>query len=134
MNVYYLDEIFEYFSSKKLYVNPNMLHLPWQLNMKVLPQAVKDAVVAKLLAYTPDQPYQVGHWEAMKNMVIAFLNTPADGTNIHFREFHRYTRGLDQNRNQSFETALPEFSKLIKPYFDQLDKSTGRSGVSVDSG
>lgn len=134
LNVYYLPEIFEYFTSRHITVNPNMLHLPWQLNIKIFPQLVKEAIVAKLQTYRPARPYHVGQWESLKDMVTAFLMTTVDGQPDHFREFHRNTRGLDQTRNQKFETALPEFAKLVKPYFDQLDADAGLSGLSDASG
>lgn len=134
LNVYYLDEIFEYFTSRNLHVNPNMLHRPWQLNCKVLPAPVKEAVIAKLNAYVPSQSWDVDHWNTLKHTVTAFLHTPVADAPLHFEEFHRVTRMLDQNRNQSFEKILPEFATLTAPYFDQLDKSGGPSAGSVHPG
>jgi len=134
LNVYYLSEIFEYFGSRHVNVNPNMLHLPWQLNIKILPQSVKDAIVAKLQTYTPARPYHATQWNNLKHMVTAFLMSSVEGAELHFAEFHRHTRALDQTRNQSFETILPEFALLIKPYFDQLDQAVGPSGLSDASG
>lgn len=130
LNVYYLPEIFEYFSSKHVTVNPNMLHLPWLLNIKILPQSVKESIVSKLKNYMPGRPYHVDHWTNLRDMVTTFLLTTVENQQDHLREFHRHTRGLDQSRNQKFETILPEFSQLLKPYFDQLDTDAGRSGLS----
>jgi hypothetical protein len=59
-----------------------------------------------------------GHCE----IVLNFLNTPMEGQQHHFREFHRYTRGLDLSRDQTFETVLPEFAELITPWFAPLDQ------------
>jgi sulfatase maturation enzyme AslB (radical SAM superfamily) len=126
LNVYYLDEIFDYFCRKQIVVNPNMLHLPWQLNCKVLPDQVKQAVVKKLQSYSPEREWHQVKWESIKNMVCQFIMTSVPEAQNHFEEFHRYTRGLDNNRGQCFETDLPEFAALIRPWFDQLDKAAGR--------
>ena len=134
LNVYYLPEIFEYFSNLKIPLNPNMLHLPSQLNIKILPQTVKDAIVAKLDTYNPSQSYHRDLWMNYKNMIVEFLMAPMERAELHFAQFHRYTRALDQTRNQSFENTLSEFAGLIQPYFNQLDQTVGLSGLSDASG
>ena len=124
LNVYYLDEIFDFFAKKGLGTNFNMLHLPFQLCVKSLPDAVKNAITDKLSKYVPDNigPWHQQYWKDHCQIVLNFLNTPMEGQPHHFREFHRYTRGLDLSRGQTFETAVPEFAKLIKPWFDPLDQ------------
>ena len=124
LNIYYLDEIFDFFVKKKLNINCNMLHLPFQLCVKSLPDAVKNAITDKLSKYVPDSidPWYHRQWKDRLQIVSNFLNTPIEGQQYHFREFHRYTRGLDLSRGQTFETALPEFAELIKPWFEPLDQ------------
>ena len=125
LNVYYLDEIFDFFAKKGLGCNFNMLHLPYQLCVKSLPDAVKTAITDKLSKYvTGDDigPWHQRYWKDHCEIVLNFLNTPMEGQQHHFREFHRYTRGLDLSRDQTFETALPEFAELIKPWFAPLDQ------------
>jgi hypothetical protein len=95
-----------------VHVNFNMLHLPWQLNIKVLPADVKSAVTDKLMQYVGNE-----FWQRERDSILAFLNTTVDGADQHFREFEYYTRGLDQSRQQSFEQTLPEFAKLVSPWF-----------------
>jgi len=112
LNVYYLDEIYDYLASKKVHVNFNMLHLPWQLNLKILPTEVKMAIVHKLMQYAGDE-----FWTRERDSIITFLNTTVDDAEQHFKEFEYYTRGLDQTRSQSFEQTLPEFAKLVSPWF-----------------
>ena len=133
LNVYYLNEIFDYLSSKRLTINPNMLHLPWQLNIKILPSEVKQAVIEKLMRYRPRQYYEQ-HWMSLRDMVINFINTKIDGAETHFKEFHYYTKGLDRTRNQCFEQSLPEFAELVKPWFNQFDGNSGLSGLSSPVG
>jgi organic radical activating enzyme len=125
LNVYYLDEIFDFFAEKGFGTNFNLLHLPQQLCVKSLPDAVKKAVTDKLLKYTPGRNLvskQHKHWHDRRPMVLNFLNTPIEGQERYFQEFHYYTRGLDRSRDQTFETALPEFAALIKPWFEPLDR------------
>ena len=125
LNIYYLDEIFDFFANKGLGTNFNMLHLPYQLCVKSLPDSVKKAITQKLSQYTPDNninPWARQYWKDHQAIVLNFLNTAIEGQAQHFREFHYYTRGLDRTRAQSFETALPEFAELIKPYFEPLDQ------------
>lgn len=134
LNVYYLDEIFDFFAKKGLGCNFNMLHLPFQLCIKSLPNEVKQVIADKLLKYIPDTtigPWEQKYWTDHCPIVLNFLNTSTEGQEHHFREFHYYTRGLDRTRGQCFENSLPEFAVLVKPWFDQLD---GRSAVSDASG
>ena len=116
LNVYYLDEIYEYLVSKNVHTdfqaNFNMLHLPLQLNIKVLPDEVKAAATAKLMQYSGDEV-----WVRERDSILAFLNTTVENSEQYFREFEYYTRGLDQTRSQSFEQSLPEFAKLVSPWF-----------------
>lgn len=125
LNIYYLDEIFDFFATKGLGCNFNMLHLPYQLCAKSLPDSVKAAVTAKLSSYVPNSnisPWATRYWADHRPVVLNFLNTDIEGQAQHFREFHRYTRGLDRSRDECFETALPEFAALIKPWFAPLDQ------------
>ena len=89
-----------------------MLHLPWQLNIKILPNEVKDAVAKKLMQYAGNE-----FWTRERDSILAFLNTTVEGADQHFKEFEYYTRNLDQTRSQSLEQTLPEFAKLVSPWF-----------------
>lgn len=133
LNVYYLDEIFDYMVKQGLHTNFNLLHLPWQLNLKVLPDPVKQAITAKLRAYVPDHsinPMQRGYWQSQCESVINFMNTYEPHAESYFQEFHYYTRALDRARGQSFEQQLPEFAQLVKPWFDQLDSLSAALGTT----
>lgn len=120
LNVFYLDEIFDYFSSINLPVNFNMLHLPWHLNIKTLPDAVKKAITTKLNDHEPSakaSPWHRDYWRDHRPAVINFLNTTVDGQEAYWKEFEYYLRGLDRTRDQQFEKQLPEFADLVKPWF-----------------
>ena len=108
-------------------INCNMLHLPSHLSIKMLPQEIKQIITQKLLAYKPTVTQRDKHkWQDQCDMILSFLNSDIDndpGNNAaYLKEFHYYTRGLDRSRDQTFETVLPEFAALIKPWFEPLDR------------
>lgn len=119
LNVYYLDEIFDYFAGVDLPVNFNMLHLPLHLNVKTLPSAVKETITKKLENYSLMQTGKEWHnsyWKEHRPVVTNFLNTEVDGQAGYWKEFGYYLRGLDRTRGQQFEQALPEFAQLCRPW------------------
>lgn len=137
LNIYYLNEIFDFFAQKDLPCNFNFLHLPWHLNLKVLPQSVKKSIIDKLHLFQMDHRH--GHWfqnywNTHLPIIENFMNESVDAQEKYFQEFHYYTRGLDKTRKQSFDQALPEFAALINPWFNQFDIDKGLSGLSVATG
>lgn len=120
LNVFYLDEIFDYFTSLNLPVNFNMLHLPWHLNIKTLPREIKQIISEKLKKHQPiamASDWHRDYWRNHQPVVLNFLNTEVDGQERYWQEFEYYLRGLDRTRGQQFEQALPEFAALVKPWF-----------------
>lgn len=128
LNIYYLDEIFDFFAPMRISINFNMLHLPYHLNVKILPPEVKAAIAAKLRAYQFDatdmSPWQRKYWIDILPVIIDFMNGPAEDQERYMKALHYYTRGLDRTRNQDFATTLPEFAALMRPWFDQLDQAS----------
>lgn len=123
LNIYYLDEIFDYFASVNLPVNFNMLHLPLHLNIKSLPAAIKDSISEKLSHYQVKPTASQWHrdyWRDHQPVVLNFLNTEMEGQPRHWQEFEYYLRALDRTRDQSFEKALPEFAELCQPWLDRI--------------
>lgn len=119
LNIYYLDEIFDYFTSLDLPVNFNMLHLPWHLNIKTLPRSVKQIIIDKLARHEPlptASDWHRNYWTTNGQAVRQFLDTEVDGQPSYWQEFERYLKGLDRTRQQDFNQALPEFAKLISPW------------------
>lgn len=129
LNIYYLDEIFEFFANQSLICNFNLLHLPWHLNLKILPIEIKKKILEKLKSkkfnFDPNhQSWWNNYWNTHLTVLENFMMGETDSER-YFREFHYYTRGLDHSRQQKFEESLPEFSALVKPWFDQFDRETG---------
>lgn len=124
LNIYYLDEIYDYFSALGLPCNFNFLHLPWHLNLKILPQPVKQQILDKLERYTMPfgrDDWQHEYWRSHKPAIANFMLSSVDAADQYFREFHYYTRGLDRSRGQDLAKILPEFAAMIQPWFDQFD-------------
>jgi len=139
LNIYYLDEIFRFFAPMRVGINFNLLHLPYHLNVKILPPQVKAVVADKLRAYQVGQtdmsPMQYQYWVNNLPVLIDFMNNTAEDQERYMKELHYYIRNLDRIRNQDFDTALPEFSAIMQPWFDELDQqSPGLSGLSDASG
>jgi sulfatase maturation enzyme AslB (radical SAM superfamily) len=127
LNIYYLDEIYDHFSRLGLPCNFNFLHLPWHLNLKVLPTAVKQKIIHKLAGYSVPAEldgWYHDYWNSHMPAIENFMMTAEEAADQYFREFHYYTRGLDRSRDQSLEQSLPEFAALIKPWFDQFDSES----------
>jgi sulfatase maturation enzyme AslB (radical SAM superfamily) len=122
LNVFYLDEIFDYFASVDLPVNFNMLHLPWHLNIKTLPDPVKQAVRERLLAYDPVAAgdWHRQYWQDHQPVVVNFMDTTVDGQEAHWRDFKHYLLGLDRTRDQDYRQSLPDFARLIQPWLDRV--------------
>ena len=121
LNVYYLDEIFDYFASLDLSVNFNLLHLPLHLNIKTLPDGVKQAVSDKLAKYQVPLSASQWHqryWHDHQQVVMNFLMTALPDQVRHWRDFQYYLRGLDRSRGQQFEQALPEFAGSCAAWLD----------------
>lgn len=119
LNIYYLDEIFDFFASKNLPTNFNMLHLPLHLNIKTLPNSVKKSITKKLQAYQLKESAGQWHrqyWADHLPVVLNFLNTLVDDQEKFFKEFIYYTKGLDASRQQDLAQILPEFTSLLEAY------------------
>lgn len=139
LNIYYIDEIFDFFAPLRIGINFNMLHLPYHLNVKILPDEVKQVIANKIRAYQPDpnnmSPYQYQYWQNSVAVLIDFMNSTAEDQERYIKDLHHYTRSLDRSRDQDVAMALPEFAAVMRPWFDRLDQeSTGLSGLSDASG
>lgn len=138
LNIYYLDEIFRFFAPMRVGINFNLLHLPYHLNVKVLPDPVKQAIALKLRSYTADDdmsPQQREYWQQNMPALIDFMMVPLVDQPMYLQHLHYYTRSLDRTRGQSFETTLPEFARLMAPWFDRFDQeSPGLPKLSDASG
>lgn len=120
LNVYYLDDIVDYFLARDLSINYNILHLPRHLNIMTLPHAVKTTVAEKLMKYQPPSRQELGiksqQWRDNRDAIIMYMMTAGETPERHWEDFECYLRSLDKVRQQDFEQALPEFAAVIRPW------------------
>jgi MoaA/NifB/PqqE/SkfB family radical SAM enzyme len=117
-NIYYIDEVFEYFEQRGWLVHFNMAHLPQHINLKIIPQPVKQAIREKLLRSTShkflqevasiltymDETLEPNAWDYEKSL---------------WSELVRITTELDVIREQNFAHTFPEFYNLVSPFWIQ---------------
>jgi hypothetical protein len=122
-NIYYLDEIFTYFGQQfdnQINRHFNFAHMPYHVNLKVLPGDVKQKISEKLLSCAdPEFLSQV-------RPVISYMNETMtrEQLDTHYKnldvweEFIRSTWELDQLRSQNFAETFLEFYSLLKPHLN----------------
>jgi sulfatase maturation enzyme AslB (radical SAM superfamily) len=102
LNMYYLDEIIDYFENCGLGYFINYVHMPEFQCVRFMPNHIKAAIEEKL--------------DTNKRFVqdaISFMNLAAEESDKQWQEFLRSTHELDKIRNQSFKDAFPEFARLL---------------------
>lgn len=117
-NIYYLDELFEFFDSQGYRVNFNEAHTPDNICVKILPNDVKQKVAEKLLRSS--NPSFI---ERIKP-IIGYMMEPRHDPETQdkfYQEFFRATRVLDERRKQDFASTFPEYYELIKDGFGSIN-------------
>ena len=106
-NIFYLDEVLDYFRKLDIYAYLNYLHDNKAWNIKNLREDIKEAVKEKYedLNLHPDDIKKI-------NGAITFMNL--EKSNIkHWNRFLDLTFNLDKIRDESFKEVFPELHKLI---------------------
>jgi molybdenum cofactor biosynthesis enzyme MoaA len=101
-NVYYLDELCDYFSSVGVDVDIHLIQVPQYYDARILPRQVRDAIIAKH-----------SHREDLQN-VVNFLSSEMPDREKHLKDFVYMTKGTDNMRNEKFTDVFPEYSKLLQ--------------------
>ena len=102
-NILNLKELFDWIKSKtSLTPYLNILNHPVCLNIQTLPADLKTLAEERLTDYL--------EWPKVKE-TIAYMNS-AD-TSDHIIEFNKYTNALDELRNESLTTHVPELGERI---------------------
>tara|TARA_R110002074_G_scaffold123683_1_gene259477 strand:- start:95831 stop:97024 length:1194 start_codon:yes stop_codon:yes gene_type:complete len=96
-NIYYMKEFHEFFEFAP-YVSMNFVTDPSYLDPALLPQEIKDAVIAKF----PNQT------------VIDYLSKGECADNM--KEFHKKNAKMDELRKQDFKATFPELYDMVIPY------------------
>jgi sulfatase maturation enzyme AslB (radical SAM superfamily) len=101
-NIWYLDEIQQYFVDRKIGSFFNMVHHPEHINVRVLPDSVKAQVREKLKSAGP----QIAS-------VLDFMDMPLNNQTELWAKFWETTKKLDLLRQQDLALTFPEFYQLI---------------------
>jgi sulfatase maturation enzyme AslB (radical SAM superfamily) len=106
LNVLYITELQQYFRGRGLSTFFNMVHYPQHLNVRSLPDQIKQQVRSKLLSKPTD-------WQI--NSILDFMDMPLDNQPQLWTKFLESTKKLDLLRQQDLALTFPELWQLIKP-------------------
>jgi hypothetical protein len=104
LNVLQVAELQEYFVSKEIRVFFNMVHHPQYLNVRAMPDAVKQQVRAKLEAGVPN-------WQITS--ILDFMYMPLDNQPALWAKFLESTKKLHLLRQQDLASTFPELAEMI---------------------
>jgi len=105
LNVLQVQELQEYFCARGVQVFYNMVHHPQYLNVRAMPDAVKQQVRAKLEAGEPN-------WQITS--ILDFMDMPLTNQPQLWIKFQESTKKLDLLRQQDLALTFPELWQLIK--------------------
>ena len=117
-NIYYIDEIFQYFEQRGWHIHFNMAHLPQHTNLKIIPPQVKTAIIKKLLQ-SRSQKFLQEIAPILSYMNETLTPNAWDYNKPLWSELVRITTELDVIREQSFSETFPEFYNLVSPFWMQ---------------
>jgi hypothetical protein len=118
-NIYYVDEIFNYFDQSGWWAHFNLAHMPLHVSIKALPVPVKQIIKEKLLK-NPSKVFQ-----ERISPVLNYMDQELTASEISWHgyangvwpEVVRSTNELDVLRQESFKDTFPEFYNILGPYF-----------------
>ncbi len=102
-NIWYIQDIEQYFKQRGIGYFFNMVHHPQHINVRVLPDLVKAQVRTHLAG--------AGHQVAS---ILDFMDMPLDNQPELWAKFWSTTKKLDLLRKQDLASTFPEFYKLIR--------------------
>jgi hypothetical protein len=110
-NVYYLDEIYDYFNKKNIKISfRNIVNDRPYNDISYLPIVVKNKIIDKLLSYsTTDTNYQ----KSISNVIKWLKFSPRYHEKLQ-NAFIVFNNKLDTIRKESFKDIFPEFDNLLK--------------------
>jgi MoaA/NifB/PqqE/SkfB family radical SAM enzyme len=104
LNVLQVQELQEYFCARGVLVFYNMVHHPQYLNVRALPNSIKQQVRAKLEAGEPN-------WQI--DSILNFMDMPLDNQPALWIKFLESTKKLDLLRQQDLAETFPELAEMI---------------------
>jgi sulfatase maturation enzyme AslB (radical SAM superfamily) len=104
LNVLQVMNLQEYFCARGVPVFFNMVHHPQHLNVRSLPDTIKQQVRAK---FAPAEP----NWQITS--ILDFMDMPLDNQPQLWLKFLESTKKLDLLREQDLAETFPELAELI---------------------
>lgn len=126
LNIWYVADMLEYFQKRNISVFINLVHLPEYLNIRCLPNPVKDAIVQHL-----DRPRAVNQFaQGLIQQLKNFINLEHPDAQRHWQQFCHKTTKIDHLRDQDFASTFPEMYQQLKPYWTPITTLTNPLAVS----
>jgi MoaA/NifB/PqqE/SkfB family radical SAM enzyme len=113
LNVFYLNEFFEFVKKHDMKVLLNLVHYPHHYSIVNLPAEIKDVIKEKLLSI--DTNGYLAEWSPTIDNIINFMYGAECDVELLKTFFHK-TRIHDEYRNESFSDTFPELYELLKQY------------------
>ena len=111
LNIYYVDEIWDFLTKEGFRCDFNLLHQPKYINARIAPKSAKEQIKKKLLAFEPEQSANL--WERERDFTIKFLDLDFENAEEHFSEFWHFTNEYDKLRNESYADTFPESYAIL---------------------
>jgi sulfatase maturation enzyme AslB (radical SAM superfamily) len=103
LNVYYANDIWNYFNTLGIHTAFNMLHQPKHLNMRIAPDSVKYKITEHL---QKNPNHQTDH-------IVNLLNLPMDNSELLLTKFWAITAKYDEFRQENYADTFPEMYQLL---------------------
>ena len=113
LNVFYLNEFFEFVKKHDMKVLLNLVHYPHHYSIVNLPVEIKDVIKEKLLSI--DTNGYLAEWSPTIDNIINFMYGAECDMELLKTFFHK-TRIHDEYRNESFSETFPELYEMLKKY------------------
>jgi sulfatase maturation enzyme AslB (radical SAM superfamily) len=104
LNILYVMQIQQYFCDREIPVFFNMVHHPHYLNVRALPDTVKQTIRSQLESQQPN-------WQITS--IMDFMDMPLENQPQQWDKFLESTKKLDLLRQQDLASTFPEFWELI---------------------
>ena len=118
LNVYHIDELFEYFTSRGIsFSMRNRVYDKKEYNISYIPRPIKDKITEKLLSHVSESnPH---HWVHELEFILGVLNYDPTDLEEYQDSFWTKNLELDKIRGQKFAEVFTEYNKLWLDYYNK---------------
>ncbi len=100
MNVYYIDEVYDWAAAHGFKLFSNILLSPFEFNIKNLTQEARDLIIEKFKNHS---------WTEIQKLVKAIESTPSSDGAL----FRQKIKWFDTVRQENFADSHPEIAKAM---------------------